>query len=41
MLGQEKPDYQIKKATGKRAIAPMYARIRTEKQKGIGLQVLT
>ena len=40
MMGMEKPDYQIKKASGKKSIAPMFIRNKDEQLHGVGMLVV-
>ena len=40
-LGMEKPDYQVKRATGKKAIAPPYQRQKDEQLYGVGMLVVS
>lgn len=41
MLNQAKPEFQQKKASGKRAIAPVYQRHQPEKLQGVGMIVMS
>ena len=41
MQGQGKPDFQVKKATGKRNIAPIYQRHKQEQLHGVGMLVVS
>ena len=41
MINAGKPEFQIKKATGKRAIAPAYSRHKEESLQGVGLVVVS
>ena len=40
MKGMDRPDFQIRKATGKRSMMPLYERHKGERLQGIGMHVV-